>query len=317
MSFLYDARRFIGRTAVNLECSDFFGEIGEGAKQATVATVRTVGDLAAGVSKTVAGMATNNESLRRSGVKGLSHVMEYTANRIEKAVVQTAVNSKDFYLGLVDGDRQRMLKGGRELAKKVIIGGVAITVFELADSPNSVQADEVKDESPFRQENQIENIGVFQGNEESYLHTPPGGENEYFIETVNSSLEGDFHEVSGVYFSAETVELPNGDFVSGVYPDFQEQAAVVIPESIYFESDYVQFEAANQVLASKIALSPELGNPFNSEQLEQIQAGETPDGYVWHHHQEPGRLELVEEEVHAMTGHTGGRFIWGGGTEYR
>ena len=32
----------------------------------------------------------------------------------------------------------------------------------------------------------------------------------------------------------------------------------------------------------------------------------TPKGYTWHHHQTKGRMQLVETEVHAKTGHTGG-----------
>lgn len=30
-----------------------------------------------------------------------------------------------------------------------------------------------------------------------------------------------------------------------------------------------------------------------------------------------GVLQLVDEETHAQTGHTGGREIWGGGSDYR
>ncbi|MEU9744056.1 HNH endonuclease [Micromonospora chersina] len=33
---------------------------------------------------------------------------------------------------------------------------------------------------------------------------------------------------------------------------------------------------------------------------------ETPEGYTWHHHQDPGLMQLVEEWTHAKTGHTGG-----------
>lgn len=33
---------------------------------------------------------------------------------------------------------------------------------------------------------------------------------------------------------------------------------------------------------------------------------ETPKGYTWHHHQDKGRMQLVETEIHAKTGHTGG-----------
>ena len=32
----------------------------------------------------------------------------------------------------------------------------------------------------------------------------------------------------------------------------------------------------------------------------------TPKGYVWHHHQDYGKMQLVEELAHSKTGHTGG-----------
>ncbi|WP_423408368.1 HNH endonuclease [Heyndrickxia sp. MSNUG] len=33
--------------------------------------------------------------------------------------------------------------------------------------------------------------------------------------------------------------------------------------------------------------------------------------------EEPGVLQLVDRETHASVGHTGGRELWGGGSEYR
>ncbi|MBN2910989.1 HNH endonuclease [Polycladomyces sp. WAk] len=41
--------------------------------------------------------------------------------------------------------------------------------------------------------------------------------------------------------------------------------------------------------------------------------GEDPVGYVWHHHQEEGFMQLVKSRVHGYVRHTGGRQIWGGG----
>ena len=35
------------------------------------------------------------------------------------------------------------------------------------------------------------------------------------------------------------------------------------------------------------------------------------DGYTWHHHQNAGILQLVDEEIHAKTWHHGGYSIWG------
>jgi hypothetical protein len=32
----------------------------------------------------------------------------------------------------------------------------------------------------------------------------------------------------------------------------------------------------------------------------------TPEGYTWHHHQDPGLMQLIEYDAHRLTGHTGG-----------
>ena len=42
---------------------------------------------------------------------------------------------------------------------------------------------------------------------------------------------------------------------------------------------------------------------------------ETPEGYLWHHHQDVGRMQLVPRKIHERTGHTGGWSIWGGGNK--
>jgi hypothetical protein len=48
-----------------------------------------------------------------------------------------------------------------------------------------------------------------------------------------------------------------------------------------------------------------------------IQKGQTPLGYVWHHHEAPGKMQLVEKKVHDAIPHIGGRSIWGGGESFR
>ena len=39
-----------------------------------------------------------------------------------------------------------------------------------------------------------------------------------------------------------------------------------------------------------------------------------PTGYIWHHHQDFGRMQLVPEDLHRSVGHDGGFSIWGGGS---
>jgi hypothetical protein len=43
---------------------------------------------------------------------------------------------------------------------------------------------------------------------------------------------------------------------------------------------------------------------------------ETPDGWIWHHHQEPGRMQLVRLGTHTITEHIGGEST-GGWSTYR
>ena len=53
------------------------------------------------------------------------------------------------------------------------------------------------------------------------------------------------------------------------------------------------------------------------KQLAQIENEEIPDGYTWHHEVETGIMRLVDSNTHEKTGHTGGRYFWGGGTDNR
>ncbi|WP_432339323.1 T7SS effector LXG polymorphic toxin [Bacillus tequilensis] len=101
------------------------------------------------------------------------------------------------------------------------------------------------------------------------------------------------------------------------FPIFKAKFDTKIDSSLYKESDYLQFKDATLKLKEEIEKDPLLRNQFNDLQIEMIKAGETPDGYTWHHHQDPGRMQLVDQKVHRKTGHTGGRHLWGGGSKNR
>ncbi|MFB8734335.1 HNH endonuclease [Bacillus sp. SL00103] len=42
-----------------------------------------------------------------------------------------------------------------------------------------------------------------------------------------------------------------------------------------------------------------------------INHNKTPRGYVWHHHENTGKLQLVNKQIHKKTGHTGGKSYMG------
>lgn len=137
------------------------------------------------------------------------------------------------------------------------------------------------------------------------------------IITRNESLEGDMHPITGVPFERRVIEVEPGHTVEGVFPKFESQFEAQLPKDMYEASDKKQFDECNAQLKDAVHKDPELRKKFTPEQLEQIENGDTPDGYTWHHDATPGKMQLVDSETHASTGHTGGRSVWGGGTEAR
>jgi hypothetical protein len=121
----------------------------------------------------------------------------------------------------------------------------------------------------------------------------------------NGNLAGKKHPVTGVAFDV------NG------FPIFKPVMEMQLPSRLYKATDKEQFEYATKQLCEGIKSDPKLAAKFSEKQLEQIKGGFTPSGYTWHHHQDIGRMQLVETKVHQATGHTGGKAIWGGGSECR
>ncbi|MGG4257416.1 T7SS effector LXG polymorphic toxin [Bacillus velezensis] len=128
------------------------------------------------------------------------------------------------------------------------------------------------------------------------------------LKTVNlkmGHLKNEKHPKTGVPYNKDG------------FPIFKARFDTKIDSNLYKESDYLQFKDATLKLKKEIEKDPLLRNQFNDLQIEMIKAGETPDGYTWHHHQDPGRMQLVDQKVHRKTGHTGGRHLWGGGSKNR
>lgn len=147
-----------------------------------------------------------------------------------------------------------------------------------------------------------------------------GQAREIYLITRNESLEGDVHPITGVPFERRTIEYQDQK-IDGVFPVFETTFDAQISEDLYHETDYTQFKECNAQLHEAIQNDPDLRAKFTEEQVEQIKEGimdgTAPDGYTWHHDAEPGKIQLVDADIHAKTGHTGGRTVWGGGNENR
>ena len=145
-------------------------------------------------------------------------------------------------------------------------------------------------------------------------------DNPRYVITRNEFLANDIHPITGVEFIRKTVQLSE-EVIEGVFPKFEFVFETKLPDHLLLETDKNQFRECNRRLVSDLEANPELKSQFTPEQIEQIydgvEDGTAPDGYVWHHNEEVGIMQLVDAETHARTGHTGGKSIWGGGKEFR
>ncbi len=130
--------------------------------------------------------------------------------------------------------------------------------------------------------------------------------------------------------NVEVVELPNGglrvtfangdtvDYVGG-FPEFIRgttangrqalEADIVLDQGDIIGFD--DFRAANQKLASQLDQYPEMAPDLRAWISNNSNSSSSPPNYTWHHHQETGRMQLVEFTLHNQASHTGGNSFWG------
>lgn len=278
---------------------DLIKDIGKGVQQASEFAGDTVGQVADGAVNTVSGIIKEDPSKRDQGLGDMRNAVTRTAKGVVETVKHTIHNGTDVVGGVIDGDNDRIKRGAASLVKTVAIGALAVGVVDLvvgadgvvsADSPTDTPID--SDSTPL--------INRLEGN-------------------INEDLAGSEHPETGVPFVEKTVTLPDGESVTGVFPVFESEFEVTIDESLYLQSDYIQFSYANVELYEAIQADPSLAEELglSDEDLQTLSNGDTPEGYTWHHNEEPGILQIVNQEEHSNTGHIGGREIWGGGNEYR
>lgn len=137
------------------------------------------------------------------------------------------------------------------------------------------------------------------------------------ISTINEKWEGCTYKDTNVRFERKTFML-GGIKVEGVFPVFESKCDIMLPKDLWKASDTEQFKYCTEKLAKKIEENPELAKQFTPRQLEQIKNGEPRiSGLTWHHNEEEGKMQLVDAKEHSVCRHTGGRSLWGGGSDNR
>jgi hypothetical protein len=130
----------------------------------------------------------------------------------------------------------------------------------------------------------VYNLEVYQVHNYSVSEVGVLVHNLYDGKKRNGHLGGDKHPKTDVPFSNDGFP----DFKGHLYSGGKGKNDVLIKPTYDRTKD---FNAADQAAG------------YNSE-------NPRPKGYTWHHHQDRGRMQLVETEAHRKTGHTGGFKIW-------
>lgn len=135
------------------------------------------------------------------------------------------------------------------------------------------------------------------------------------IKTINQDKEGTVYNGTSYEKMVFRVE---GKRVEGVFPQFESKFDTHLPKKMWQASDTEQFKYCSNNLKNALERDPSLAQGFTHRQLEQIKNGEPRiSGKTWHHNEIPGQMQLVDNDKHDICRHTGGRSIWGGGSEYR
>ena len=132
----------------------------------------------------------------------------------------------------------------------------------------------------------------------------------YYIRAQNANNVGleVKTEAGRVKYKRQVIEL-KGVKVEGVFPDYKPyskfQHKLSDPTTPYYAKE------CNETLLNAISENPGLKSLFTADQIINIQANKTPPGYVWHHSEIEGVMQLVPSEIHMATSHTGGNSLWG------
>ena len=252
-------------------------EASKGVGTASGASLELAGRVTEGAYKTIKGQYKQDIDTRAEGFEDIKE----SANTIGKSIVSLVKNtSSSVYetgVGLATKDYDRMRAGLWKGSQIAVVAFAAVGVVDFIDGGDVVLA-----------------------------------------ESINDHHEGTSHPITGVPFERTEIQYA-GETISGVYPVFESDFTAQLQTSEYTLSDVAHENIANLQLYEAIQQNPSLQYDLGltDAEVNSLQSNVTPEGYTWHHHEQPGQIQLVESSVHDQTGHTGGRHIWGGSTEAR
>ena len=101
----------------------------------------------------------------------------------------------------------------------------------------------------------------------------------------------------------------SGSNYEGFFPNYKSAYDLTLPSSLWNVSYYDQIAYCNNFLKKELSMNKVMKSSFNENDLEKINDGKTPYGYIWTFDVEPGKIHLVKEKDY-LIGEIDGRDIW-------
>ena len=130
---------------------------------------------------------------------------------------------------------------------------------------------------------------------------------------LSSSVKAGTVTAEGIQYIEKTVATVDGKLVKGVFPVFEAPYTVKLPKQLVQTANRAKHaKYCNQTLLAAAKADPSLATSLGltADDIVRMGNGYNPSGYVWHHNEELGVIQLVDEAIHSATSHTGGFHVW-------
>ena len=259
------------------QTAQFVRDTGNMTQDVSKAGLYVTSHLTEGTARTLQGVLNKDTQVRQSGMNEVKDTTKAVFSSVGSMLQHGVNHTYEAVAGVVGRDEQRIKTAAKSLWKTPSVGS---KVFQ---DDQIVAAD-------------FSNVDA--------------------IQSINELYEGTVHPITGVAF--ERTELLIGEqMISDVFPVFEATFTARLAPDEYLLTDEEHDEIANAQLYKAILEDTAIGEiiGLSADDIEALRQGQTPAGYTWHHHEQPGTLQLVDAKTHAQTEHVGGRVIWGGGLE--
>lgn len=118
--------------------SNFIKDVGKGVNKATVKTGEIVGNIADGTYDAIGGLITDDKQQAKRGYKEIIGTVQDTATTIGKGIVHVSEKGVETVQAIREGDTDKVIEAGKELAKVAAVGVFSVGVIDIIDGADGI-----------------------------------------------------------------------------------------------------------------------------------------------------------------------------------